>query len=449
MLDLKLPSATRILLLAGLLLWPTISDASPSHRRPRVKNVILMIADGWGFNHVDAASLYETGRLGSVLYERFPFQWAMTTYNEGGSYDPSNAVADFSYVCIAPTDSAAAGTALATGFKTSNGAIAVAPDGTPLETILERAELYGKATGVVTTVPFSHATPAAFTAHNPARGDYSGIAQEMIYDSRVDVIMGTGHPWFDNDANATEVPRGFHYVGGETTWLDLLSGSAGGDADGDGVADPWVLVDTLYDFRALMTGPTPKRVIGIAQVHLTLQQSRSGDQHAAPFEVPANQGVPTLAEMTSGALNILDDDPDGLLLVVEGGAVDWASHASQSGRMIEEMLYFNQAVEVAVTWIEQNSNWGETVLIVTGDHETGHLSGPRSDPTDTDLIGTGAGILPLLTWHSSGHTNKLIPLFAKGADARLLGSFASGFDPVRGEYLDNTDVGEWVFAQLQ
>ena len=88
--------------------------------------------------------------------------------------------------------------------------------------------------------------------------------------------------------------------------------------------------------------------------------------------------MPTLTEMSLAALNVLDNDPDGLYLMIEGGAVDWAAHANQSGRMIEEAIEFERAVEAVLDWVQTNSNWGETLLIVTGDHETGYLTGPDS-----------------------------------------------------------------------
>ncbi len=80
--------------------------------------------------------------------------------------------------------------------------------------------------------------------------------------------------------------------------------------------------------------------------------------------------------------------------MVEGGAVDWAAHANQSGRVIEEEIDFNHSVEAVVEWVEKNSNWGETLVIVTGDHETGYLTGPGSDPAWMPLVNNGAGYLP-------------------------------------------------------
>jgi alkaline phosphatase len=406
------------------------------------KNVILLISDGCGYNQVEAANLYEYGKTGAQVYEKFSVQLGMSTYMDGGSYDGELAWADFDYVKSGATDSAAAATTMSTGVKTYSGAIGVDIDEVPLYHALDLAEDQGKATGVVTSVEWTHATPAGFVAHNISRNNYAEIGQEMIYDSRVDVIMGCGHPWYDADGNRKGTANTFKYVGGEDTWNDLVAGDAGGDADGDGIDDPWLLVQERDMFRALMVGPTPKRVVGVAQVYQTLQQGRSGNDTADPYFVPLIESVPTLEEMTRAALNILDDDEDGFFLMIEGGAVDWASHANQSGRVIEEEIDFNKSVEAVVEWVQENSKWGETLVIVTGDHETGYLTGPGSDPTWEFLVNNGAGVLPGMEWHSDSHTNSLIPFYAKGSCAELFGKKVVGTDPVRGDYIDNTDIGK-------
>ena len=440
-----------IVMVIPLVLGPNQSAAAP--KKPAAKNIIVMISDGWGFYHLAAASYYEYGKDARQIYNRFPFNYAMSTYmaydeNDlcyGSGYDPELAWSDFEYVNNCATDSAAAATAMSTGVKTYGGAIGVDLDQNPLYTVLELAEDRGKATGVVSSVEFSHATPAAFVAHNVNRENYEEIAQEMIYDSAVDVIIGAGHPWFDADGQQESSPNTFRYVGGATTWDDLVAGTAGGDADGDGTDDPWTLIQERAEFQALATGPTPKRVIGVPQVYQTLQQGRSGDGFEDPYVVPLIATVPTLEEMTMAALNILDDDPDGLFLMVEGGAVDRASHGNQPGRMIEEQIDFERAVEAVVDWVKKNSNWGETLLIVTGDHETGYLTGPGSDPTWEPIVNNGAGILPGMEWHSGSHTNSLMVVSAKGDAARMLKRYADEDDPVRGPYADNTELAMVMF----
>jgi alkaline phosphatase len=299
------------------------------------KNVIILIADGAGFNHFRAADYYQCGRVPCLPYEGlpagagFPAKLAITTFPAGGSYDPNAARDSFDYVNAGCTDSAAAATAMATGVKTYNTAIGVDVNGAPLLNLLERAEQLGKSTGVVTSVPFSHATPAGFVVHNVYRDNYTQIADDMVTKSAAEVIMGCGNPLFDADGKPR--PSQYQYVSSKT-WSDLNAGLAGADADGDGVPDHWTLVQTRTKFQNLATGPTPKRVCGIAQVADTLQEHRSGNAFAAPYQVPLTQTVPTLEEMTRAALNVLDDDPNGFFIMIEGGAVDWAAHANQSGR---------------------------------------------------------------------------------------------------------------------
>jgi alkaline phosphatase len=220
--------------------------------------------------------------------------------------------------------------------------------------------------------------------------------------------------------------------------------------NGDGVADEWTVVQTRQAFQDLMSGQTPARVLGVPQVYQTLQQGRGGDGWADPYVVPLIETVPTLEEMTLAALNILDEDPDGLFLMIEAGAVDWASHANQSGRMIEEEIDFDNTVQAVIDWVKANSNWGETLLIVTGDHETGYLTGPGSGngPVWNPLVNNGAGNLPGMEWHSGSHTNALIPVFAKGDAARLFVDYADEVDPVRGRYVDNAELALVVFETL-
>lgn len=410
------------------------------------KNVIVMIADGRGFNHLLAASYYESGKPDAQIYTHFPVKYAMSTYSYYCDYDPSLAWSEFDYIKSCWTDSAAAATAMASGYKTYDAAIGVDVDGNLVRNVLEAAEEIGKSTGVITSVPFSHATPAGFVAHNPYRDDYEGIAREMINLSAADVIMGAGNPWYDDDGALMASPT-YTYIDA-ATWDALVAGTAGDDADGDGDLDPWTLIQTRAEFQSLMQGTTPERVIGIATVHDTLQMLRSGDAHADPYVVPLTQSVPTLVEMTKSALNILDNDPDGLFLMIEGGAVDWASHLHESGRMIEEHIDFDLAVEAVIEWVQSKSNWGETLLIVTSDHENGYVLGPGSDPTWEPVVNNGAGYLPGMEWYYTNHVNSLVPFYAKGDDARSFRNYATLSDPVHGLYLDNTSIAKVIFNLL-
>ena len=204
------------------------------------------------------------------------------------------------------------------------------------------------------------------------------------------------------------------------------------------------------EFEALVRGPTPPRVLGTAKVAQTLQQARkAGDPIDPARDTPLNESVPTLATMTRGALNVLDDNPQGLFLMVEGGAIDWANHDNLPGRMIQEQCGFFEAIEAVVQWVESHSNWNDTLLILTADHETGLLWGPESEAVPFDpVVDHGQGRMPGLRYNSKSHTNSLIPLFAKGAGSERFLGLVAGVDPVRGSYVTNTAVFEVMRGAL-
>lgn len=422
------------------------------------KNVIIFISDGCGYNQVEAASIYQYGEPNRQIYATFPIQYAVSTYSSSGEgYKSDSAKVNFEYIKRKPTDSAAAATAIFTGVKTYNGLLGVDASKAPVENIMERAEKLGKSSGVVTSVQFCHATPAGASVHNVGRGNYEEIALDM-FNSQLDVIMGAGHPLYDNNSQRVNEAN-YRYIGNQETWEALLAGKIGNDADGDNEPDPWKLIQNRSDFQKLMNGSTPKRILGIPKVDATLQQSRAGDQMANPYVVSLNDSVPTLAEMTSGALNVLDNNPKGFFLMVEGGAVDWACHGNQSGRVIEEEIAFNEAVEAAINWVEKNSSWDETMIVVTADHETGYLTGPNSGvkvgiagtkkSVLNPLMNNGKGKLPGMEWHVTNHTNSLVPLYAKGVGSERFHQFADEHDSKRGKYIDNIEIAKVIFSLLE
>ena len=311
-------------------------------------------------------------------------------------------------------------------MKTYDAAIGVDADQQPVELVTERAAALGKATGLVTTVPVSHATPAGFGAHDVERDNYKAITNDYL-GSDLDVVMGAGHPLYTDDHATAEAK--YKYIS-KADWAALTSG-----------ATPFTFVDDATAFQELtVAADPPDRVFGVAQVATTLQERRSGDLAAAPYAVPFNE-VPDLTTLTMGALNVLRQDPDGLFLMVEGGAIDWAGHDNSASRLIEEELAFYDTVQAVVDWVERESSWDETLLVVTADHESGHLSAPGSEAGWKALTGT-KGQVPAHVWGSEDHTNSLVPLFAKGAGASALAARADSVDPVRGQYLDNTEVAQ-------
>ncbi|MER3328137.1 MAG: alkaline phosphatase, partial [Candidatus Kapaibacterium sp.] len=278
-------------------------------------------------------------------------------YNSGLTYS------DSLWRNLSPTGSGAAATAIASGRKTYNASIGMDIYFKPLKSIAEKAKELGKSAGLVTSVPFTHATPASFASHNVHRDNYEEIAREMI-KSNIDVIFGCGHPEFDDNGNRID-SQDYKYVGGKEFWKSFISNKKYGRR----------LITKLSEFEKLLMNPTEDKLLGLPQVHTTLQAGREGDVNASPNKVPFNKSIPSLKLMTKTALSSLNQNPRGFFLMVEGGAVDWAAHTNHSGRMIEELNSFNKAVESVVKWVETNSNWDETLLIVTSDHETGYLTG--------------------------------------------------------------------------
>lgn len=431
------------------------------------KNVILMIADGCGFNMYDAASMYE-GRLGHEIFNgpdwvHFP----MSTYplrmpkEPGGTgqqdpeivYDPAMAwdkQKGYEWLVNTPTDSGASATTYATGQKTYKHSICWSDLGKPIPNVNDIFHRAGKAVGVVTSVEWSDATPAAMIAHNRNRDNHVEIAREMIERSNAEVIMGACHPWYDGSGRRREQMGDASWVGEElfTRPMDTWKGIR--------------LVETKADFEALARGQLDlkgcRRLIGTAQVADGLQVSREtkdwngdgklddADRKAAPiWGDPKNTTVPDLPTMTRGALRLLDKNTKGFFLMVEGGAVDHASHFNWPARAVEEAVSFFRTIETVSTWVQSHGGWENNLVIVTTDHECGFVLGPNSDRVPFDpIVNNGAGKMPGFRFNSTGHTNMLAPVFARGAGAELLGNFATRTDPVRGRYVNNIDLFQLI-----
>lgn len=419
------------------------------------KNVILMVGDGMGFNQVEAAGLYTYGKSKGQPYWDYQVLGCTTYSGSGKGYDPEKAARDFNYVLKDSTDSAAAATTLSSGVKTLNKRIGMDADEKPLRHLYEDAEAMGKATGVLTTVYISHATPAAFTTHTASRNDIDVIAQDMIQNSTLDVLMGAGHPWYDDDGKQVgglgddpfKTEGDYKRIGGEKLWRAIEAGTAGNDADGDGQPDPWKLVDSLDAFKALTGANPPKRVLGIAPVATTLQINRhDATKEAAPYAVPLTPNMPDMSLLIEGALNVLSQDPDGFFLMAEGGAIDWAGHGNGLGRLIEEQQDFDNAIAAVAKWVEAHGSWDDTLLIITADHETGYLLGPDADKEWKPLKNNGKGEIPGYSWHTGGHTNQVVPCIAKGAGAEKLLDAVKGEDVHYGPYIDNADIPKVIRA---
>lgn len=333
-----------------------------------VRNVIVMIGDGMGTALLEATRLTHAGPEGLLGTHRMPITGMVKTNSADQLI----------------TDSAAAGTAMATGVKTNNGVIGQRPDGTGLRTILEACrDEAGKATGLVATSAITHATPASFAAHVDHRSEEYEIASQLI-ESRVDVLLGGGKKFFTRSEPAASEDDGY-------------SGQTNADA-------PAAQKDLMQEAKSI--GYTViETVDALPQAKMPLlglfaEKGLKGE----PTE-------PTLAAMTSRAIELLSGSEDGFFLMVEGSQIDWECHDNKAPEAIERVYQFDQAVRTALAFAEKDQH---TLVIVTSDHETGGL-------TITDSEDGGQKLE--LDWASGKHTATTVPLFAFGPHAVKFSGF--------------------------
>jgi alkaline phosphatase len=321
-------------------------------------NVIFCIGDGMGFEKVKAAGIYIHGEAGTLSFEAFPYQAEMTTYSANSS----------------TTDSAAAATAMATGFKVNNGVISTAlpGDGRELYTLLEGFKDQGKSTGLVTTTFITHATPAAFGAHEPQRGNLAEIAGDYLNQTCPNVLLG----------------------GGGNGMSETAAEAAG-----------YTVVTDRNSLLSLDT-ETVTRVSG-----------QFGDTNL-PYEFDGLGALPHLSEMATTALDILTKDPNGFFLMIEGGRIDHAGHSNDIQRNVFETIEFSKTVQVAFDWAKGRS---DTLIIVTADHETGGLK---------VLENNGHGNFPTVSWSTGGHTTTNVPLYSWGVNAERISGVMDNTDLV-------------------
>lgn len=361
-------AATAVAILASI---AGCGEKNTPSSSPRVKNIILMVGDGMGLAQVSALTL--SGE--PVNMERA---------SVGGFVKTSSANNRV-------TDSAASATAYSTGEKTDNGHLAVAPDGTPLETILEKAEDKGLATGLVATTHIMHATPAAFYAHTPDRNDYQGIALALL-DAGIDVAIGGGINYL------TDRPDG----------RDLVA-----ELQRRG----YTVVDSLPDLDGVVSG----------------QAMSLYNEDDIPQYLREGRDPTMLAKGTSKALEILTANTPrgagGFFLMVEGSWIDSAGHANDAEMLLGEMLDFDNAVGVAFDYADANPG---TLVIVLADHETGGLTIPSGKE---NFLIPDSGVE--FRWSTGGHTATMIPMMAYGSRAEFFGGI-----------MDNTEVNHRMVQLL-
>lgn len=267
------------------------------------------------------------------------------------------------------TDSAASGTALATGTKTYNGAVGIDTSLTPHQSIAELTASLGWSTGVVATSTISHATPACFYAHVEQRGMEDEIAFQLL-SSEIDFFAGGGLARFIARADSTNIlplaaEKGF--------LVDTSQLAAAGTLD----------ANQKYGFLLAMGGMPP------------MIQGR-GD---------------FLPDATKLAISHLSQNPEGFFLLVEGSQIDWAGHANNTDYLVGEMLDFEKTIAAALDYAEKDGN---TLVVVTADHETGGFT-LSAKTTPGIPYANYAEIGP--TFATTVHSATLIPVFAYGPGA--------------------------------
>ena len=361
-----------------------------------VRNIIYLIPDGGGYPLYDFANLVKVaGGFDPVKYpnktptDTMPMSMRSQLAGSMTTASASSAI----------TDSAAAGTAMATGYKTVNGYVGIDKSFRPKANLVEAAESVGKATGIISTYHWSHATPATFTAHATARGDEYNIYQQ-IENKDLEVVLGVGYGMVSQYATIQNaIDNGYTVV--ETK--DDLSNVQPGDKIWGNVAEK-----------------------------------------TYPYDVYLEATQPTLAEMTSGAIRALSGDPEGFFLMVEGGKVDTGGHSNDARTTTSEYLAFDAAFKVALDFAQSRT---DTVVICAPDHDTGGLVIPE-DP-ETAVSEVREGINPTsLSWASYSHTGQNVGVWAYVPEGV---SLVEGLNPLLGDtpetrenyVIDNTSIAPW------
>jgi alkaline phosphatase len=326
------------------LLLPLLFGCSElkSPEKPKAKNIIFLIGDGMGVAQVYAAMSASSVPLNFTM---FPVTGLSTTWSLSN------------YI----TDSAAGGTALATGNKTANGVIAMDTLGNKLKSILEIAEENGLATGLVSTSSITHATPAAFIAHQASRGSYEDIALDFL-KTDIDVFIGGGYDHFANRADSVNL-------------ADSLKNNG------------YTVITAMDELNAFGSG---KLAALLAPVHMPSMLQGRGDM---------------LPAATQKALDLLSDNSNGFFLMVEGSQIDWEGHANNQEGVIAETLDFDKVLGIVLDFAKKEGN---TLVVVTADHETGGMTitgGNREKNTVKSAFST------------KGHSSVMVPVFAFGPGA--------------------------------
>ena len=279
------------------------------------------------------------------------------------------------------TDSAAGGTALSSGVKTYNGAIGVDRDKKPIPSIRELAEKKGLKTGLVSTSAITHATPASFLAHVSSRSSYEDIAADFL-KTNIDVFIGGGVDNFEKRKDGRNLSKELKDKGYQVLY-------------------------NMQDIQKVKSG----KLAGL-----------TAPEHNKPMPERGEMLVPA----TQTAINLLSQSKKGFFLMVEGSEIDFLAHENKTPGVVDETLDFDRAVGVALKFAASN---GETLIIVTADHETGGMTINGGDYATGKVIAK---------YTSGGHTGIAVPVYAFGPCAEQFTGF-----------MENTDIAKRMIQLLK
>ena len=319
----------RISLICSFLFMLAISATAQ-----QAKYVFYFIGDGMGVNQVLGTEMYLSELKGEIgvtplLFTQFPYSTMATTFSA------TNGV----------TDSAAAGTALATGKKTKNGALGVTKDSERVNSVASWAKENGYRVGVSTSVSIDHATPAAFYAHQDKRSAAYQIGLDLI-ETNFDFYAGSDFV----DANNAQAKDGKTYES-----LYSLAQKAG-----------FTIARGYKDYQK-------KAKKADKMILFQTEKASQKNNGSIPYAIDRKKGDMSLAEITRAGINFLSKDlSKGFFLMVEGGKIDWAGHANDAATNFREVIDMDEAIKVAYEFYSQHPD--ETLIVVTADHETGGIS---------------------------------------------------------------------------
>ncbi|MFD2617952.1 alkaline phosphatase [Terrilactibacillus laevilacticus] len=368
------------------------SETKRTKTHSKTKNVIVFVGDGMGPSAREAIRLATVGMSDNLEMNKMPYT--------GNIHTSSTSVV---------TDSAAAGTAMATGVKTYNGAIGVDANQKAVKSVLEYAHQAGKATGLVTTSQITDATPAAFGSHVLNRKQQSEIADQYLTKSKVDVLLGGGEDFWYPTGQAGAYP--------DHPSEDPSEVSKG--TKGNLVKKAEKLGYKYVTNQEQLMNQSNKKVLGLFANEEMFQQNPEGQGDIYNPSVP----LPT---MTKKAIDTLSKNKKGFFLMVEEEAIDEMAHADNANLTIKSGQQLDKSVKVAKDYAKKHP---DTLVLVLADHETGGLTVETDDSTDESGDGLSKEDGPfqvahsdqkfMVDWTTGGHSAVDVPITAIGKNAHL------------------------------